>query len=370
MLENWPLEPAFYQLAVELLGDESGELKRLAEFVGLSIDVESINKSEVSASLALGDNKLDIDNTLKDNMVYKLLKEYLEEGLLYVLNSTLNLLDNSWKKRTFIYSSDRPVLEKFEYAFKKFAFLDIDENPLILHDSSLLKSGGAGFLITNKRIHADVFGKGKMSFLFNEIYSIDANTQYVILNEKFFISIYPIDQEDKKLIWELIQFYITIIPNIKCTYEQTVEHESINLENHNNPNTKDPAGIYNRIRSDELKKKLFYLNQNVKADAKLNKIITTYANLDLDEKMIMGYDDTVFGSAKNGFLLTNKGIHIKGLIQKARFISYEEINEIFLKGFSKELYINNIEVSLTQLSERHSKEELVSLLKYISGLSR
>ncbi|MEB6551161.1 hypothetical protein MXL46_19125 [Heyndrickxia sporothermodurans] len=145
-----------------------------------------------------------------------------------------------------------------------------------------------------------------------------------------------------------------------------MKQEPINSENHNIPTTKDPTSIYNRIRSDELKKKLFYLNQNSKADAKLNKIITTYAKLDLDEKVIMGFDDTIFGSSKNGFLLTDKGIHIKSIMQKAVYIPYTDINEVVLKGFSKDLYINNTEVSLTQISERHSKEELVNLLKFIA----
>ncbi|MGN4425974.1 hypothetical protein ACTFQN_19380 [Bacillus cereus group sp. MYBK30-1] len=366
MLETWPLEIEFYLLAIELLGDENGELKRLAEFVGLSIDIESIKATETSAALALGDNKSHIDNILKDNFIYHYLKGQLENGLANVLNATLELLSSTWKKRTFIYSTEVAVLEKFNQAFEKFAFLEIDETPLVVHDSSLLKSGGSGFLITNKKIHADVFGKGKMAFLFDEIYSIDANTQYIILNKDFYISIESLEQEEKELIIQLIQFYLVIIPSIKHHTEFDATEEIIISEN-DHLTFDDPASIYNRIRSEELKKKLFYVNQNLKADSKLTKITTTYAKLDFDEKIIMGYDDTIFGSAKNGFLLTNKGIHIKAMLQKTKFIDYGNINEILLKGFSKDLYINNTEISLTQISERHSKEELVNLLKFLVG---
>lgn len=47
------------------------------------------------------------------------------------------------------------------------------------------------------------------------------------------------------------------------------------------------------------------------------------------------------------------------------FISYGNINEVILKGFSKGLYINNTEISLTQTPERCSKEDLVNLSQFL-----
>lgn len=366
MLECWPIESLFYTLAIELLGDENGELKRLSEFVGIDIDIEEINTAEKIAATVLGDSKYEIDNILKENITYQIIKESLDKGLVYVLEESLLSLSNSWRKRTLIYSEKNEIKEKFNTAFKKYAYLNIDEKPIILHDSSLSKSGGSGFLITNKRIYADVMVKGKMSFSFDEIFSIEVNTWYLIINKDYSISIWSPDKKDIKIIHELIELYITIIPKL-LDVPIEINKEELEDKNDNSFNI-NSDNLYNNLRSEELKKKVFYPNQSDKGDKKINNVLETYVELGEGEIIIMGYDDTVFGSAKDGFVLTNKGMYVKKIMQKTSRILYEDIDEVVLKGFSKSLYVNGREISLTQISERQSKEELVNLIKFVSQI--
>jgi hypothetical protein len=66
---------------------------------------------------------------------------------------------------------------------------------------------------------------------------------------------------------------------------------------------------------------------------KLKNATKSYApQIGSDETIIALYDSTVFGSAKEGFLLTTKRLYSKDLLEKATEMSIEEIVDIFVGG--------------------------------------
>ena len=51
-------------------------------------------------------------------------------------------------------------------------------------------------------------------------------------------------------------------------------------------------------------------------------------NIEADEEIIYLRDDTLFGSAKDGYFVTTRGIHGKPFLEKPLFIRYEEIQDV------------------------------------------
>lgn len=49
-----------------------------------------------------------------------------------------------------------------------------------------------------------------------------------------------------------------------------------------------------------------------------------YLNVPAGETLLLAHDDTLFGTGKNGFILTNRGIYTKELMEKMVFISWRE----------------------------------------------
>ncbi len=96
--------------------------------------------------------------------------------------------------------------------------------------------------------------------------------------------------------------------------------------------------------TDKVRKLYFCSIQDSKTQKKFMNAITAYAKLVPHEIPILCFDDTFFGGAENGFLVTTHGIHIHNHNETlAKFISFKDIESITLnEGFAQgELVINN-----------------------------
>jgi len=59
---------------------------------------------------------------------------------------------------------------------------------------------------------------------------------------------------------------------------------------------------------------------------KFNNAVKSYAaNMGQDERVLFLYDDTVFGSSKEGFILTSHALYSKNILESGNFASIEEI---------------------------------------------
>jgi len=104
----------------------------------------------------------------------------------------------------------------------------------------------------------------------------------------------------------------------------------------------------------------FYVFDNIPQNI-LPKAIKSYAKtMDLNEMIIFLYDDTVFGSAKEGFILTDKRFYCKNVAESGNFVNISEINNIsFKKGVLTSTIIINvssveIKFNITQIQERQA----------------
>ena len=95
--------------------------------------------------------------------------------------------------------------------------------------------------------------------------------------------------------------------------------------------------------ADGVKKLYFCSLQDSKSQKKFMKAINAYAKLVPHEIPILCFDDTVFGGAEDGFLVTTHGIHIHNQNEtSAKFVSFKDVESITLneKFAQSELLIN------------------------------
>lgn len=102
---------------------------------------------------------------------------------------------------------------------------------------------------------------------------------------------------------------------------------------------------------------------------KLNNAITTYATQVSPEDVLLLYDNTVFGSAKDGLLLTQEGVYWRNDSGEADRLRFDEIRKVDVLKYalSSGLVLNQKEVQV----ELSDEEKLVnSLANVIRSLTR
>ena len=86
--------------------------------------------------------------------------------------------------------------------------------------------------------------------------------------------------------------------------------------------TEITTGIYdeflrhlNKKYGDKFSRNVYIYGYNeMKSKTKFERAINAYAKIYTDEKPIVCYDSTIFGSATDGFVLTTKGIWLKNIL--------------------------------------------------------
>ena len=90
--------------------------------------------------------------------------------------------------------------------------------------------------------------------------------------------------------------------------------------------------------------------------SKTSNAISAYCYDISHDDILVIVDDTVFGSSKNGLVITKDKIYCKGQLEKPASFSFSENTLFFVekKMMSVSVYINNIElINTTQPSYKH-----------------
>lgn len=101
----------------------------------------------------------------------------------------------------------------------------------------------------------------------------------------------------------------------------------------------------------------FYVNDfSGKSAIKFIHAIRHYSTQTVESEVpCLLYDDTAFGSAKNGFILTNKAIHWRNFLEESRKINFRDIIEISSK--KGEITINGEKINITLAAKYHFEIE-------------
>lgn len=108
--------------------------------------------------------------------------------------------------------------------------------------------------------------------------------------------------------------------------------------------------------TDKVKKLYFCSLQDSKSQKKFMNAINAYAKLVPNEIPILCFDDTFFGGAENGFLVTTHGIHINNHNEtSAKFVNFKDIESVTLnEGFAQSELVINGEIKAVMTGLDHA----------------
>lgn len=271
--------------------------------------------------------------------------------------------------------------------FKSFykAYLnDKDEIPLLFYDDTLLKSARDSFLLTTKKLL--ISNSGNIVFVnIEDIYSMMMVEKLIspgiLVNDKYKIVMVLAGKEKIRPFIRCLEAALRISKEFSgnlntekvvsvSSDENIVENEDVQKGDIKENNTiisytelfNSVEEIINRLGVPETRAVLFLNGSNSK---KYTNAYTNYCKLQENEVPIVLFDNTIFGSAKEGFIMTTKGIHYKNSLSKAEYLQYKPSgNQVVTSGY--DIIINGISVSASCASKRENLAEIIEkVINYI-----
>lgn len=214
--------------------------------------------------------------------------------------------------------------EKLPEAKSAYADYTADERPFLLYDSTLMGNGNVGFLLTDKNIYFNKgFRQGTGTIPLNKIRKVFFKK--VSFGYDIHISTsensYPVSFCSNE----------TDAEKVKDFFTHVIDLNRLVLRNKKDRNISVQELI--EITSDlvyKYKLQSVYIVGTKPFEKKLPKAQEVYAGYKYkaNEKAIAIYDATVFGGAKEGFVLTNKNIYVNNYVCKKRVFPILQIKEV------------------------------------------
>ena len=359
-----PFDPKNYVIPYYIFGDENNELENLAISLGVDIDFSTYKRAEENAKEYFGYDYSDIEAILSDNMFYKQTKDLLGNDLSQLVNECKYLF-NSKLQRLFLSPFDIDKKDVIAEIISLYGCFDKnDEDVLLIFDNNESVFGRDGFILTNRNIY----------FYVGAIFDISIITSFSFSSLNF-----TINKNKVPMLWEnLSEIDLSEIHDFLFFFLKVSSHFSkVNITGDNKLNiplskkahndifeyTRNLLNIFN---DDELKITVTALSNNPYIKKKFQNAISNYAILVDSEIPLLLYDNTAFGSAKEGCLITTKGIHIHNSFLKPKKFYYNEISSIEVnRSVPYKIFVNDYELQTTLLTSNESKVRFCSILNRI-----
>ncbi len=337
------------------------------------------NGSELNKSF--GQAKEILDTKLEKNSIYHKIKSGMNGDLAFDIN--LILEQGSWNRVWYIYNSvEDNVRIKIDNAISAYANIK-GETPILIYDATAFGSAKDGFVITEEAIYCKEFMNNVFRLAFEDINKVEFLDDKFILNDKE-ISFNMMDSSDRGLFVKTLEVLINrLIAEKYCPEEIRVKVENkLRLNKCYNYN-QNPEIAFSLDRSKsieenivtmlnincnkQIRNSIFVIMENDESKRRFSGAIKSFSIAPLpNEALFLLYDNTVFASGKEGFIVTNKGIIYKNVFSKQKRILFDDINNIDFKGTDliigeHKIFINIIPKHL--MSE--FKEVVTDLIKII-----
>ncbi len=304
-----------------------------------------------SAILSIGkDENLDAYKNLftKDfkagsygNMKNPELKKQREETIRGAVKIWSENPEYQFDSHIYHYGDDGKSRDKFVGATHSYAKLEADELPLVCFDSTLFGSAEDGLLMTTRGIWVHNYKEETKFYKYTEIQNLELRG---LISKDIYIDGYKINtsgvsSKDVKKFYQLMygiwQSFLEM-----AEFEKTQPKKESALSKVLNYDTN--SGGKRKLTEDKLDEVFFDLrnnknyqisnlyiySQDSKVQKKFNNAISSYAQIKPNEKPLVCFDATFFGSAKDGFLLSTKGIWLHNYTEETLFFAYDKISEI------------------------------------------
>lgn len=245
--------------------------------------------------------------------------------------------------------------KKFTTAMTTYAPIEQNEVPLICVDATSFGGAEDGAVISTRGIYLHSGKEAPKFFHFNEIKTVTVDG---MMSKNISVNGQKVDtggmsSSDVKRLYALIN---------KIREKVAPLHES---DKKNTPTKADVESLTASLRNDpqfQFKSEIYFYNAGDKSVKKFKGATSGYAKLDVDEFPIVCYDATVLGSGKDGFLMTNFGLHVHNFTEDAFFFAHKNIKRLEIR--KKDLFINNRKVDMTMFS-LEDKQRVLDLIRRI-----
>jgi hypothetical protein len=354
MLALAPLFDEYFLAAYQILGDDNNELARYAKTFESDVDISGLKKKDQVAIEVLKEDFDVVEEKLNRNDIYQSLRGHLDKSFEELIELAIDLLNDKLKNAVHCFFHKDADQNKLNNAMSNFAFIGKNERLLLFFDNSTFSNGSSGIVLTNRVIYY----KGG-STPYPNIEYINVTWGEIDISGKT-IGAHGESSFSRDQLRDLIEFFSVVHKYIATDNSILMTNTNNNVSDSQLEKKPKKIGemdyfqyireIFESINDKDFNKYIYPIdNSNEKSIKKFKSAIAAYANLAEGEFPLICFDNTVFGSAKDGCIVTTYGLHIHNSLSKTKYYSFFEINKIELKGFSKSLYINDYEVQTTLL---------------------
>lgn len=409
-LEKDPFDMDYYDLALKFWNLEDHDLIEYANYFEMPIE-KSIHRmtaeleSNERLAQTFGAASVELENKLQHNSLYRVIKSELsKDPAQAILKAFYAIQNESTKSKVFLaqVDSSEKLAKKLDNVRASYARLQSDR-PILLFDNTAFGSAKDGFLLTDQRIYVHNMMSKEWSCSFQEIEKMSLSGSNILIDGKS-VDINLISGKDRESFYEFVELAVYVqkyggtllaASGELTNHDASMEIRSMMLEASATTTaatatattataattasvvgelalTKDK--VIEDIQSTVLgmtnagiRKYVFIYNENEKVNKKFQNAIQAYAALQADEKVIFLFDNTAFGGAKDGFLMTDRRIYIHNMMEKPVVVEIRNIVSVELSGskisFNKDVVQVNLIDSSARPAFRAYLEDFIARLK-------
>lgn len=337
------------------------------------------------------------EKNLRKNRVYNAHKGRIKKDLSEDLNNVFKQYEG---ERLFFITNniDAKLIKKLNNVYNTYASTRRkDEKEFFIFDNTVWDGAKEGFYITDEYLYCHNSFEEAFKIKISEVDKVEIKNKKIYINDKK-IDLLQEDDIEKYNFKNLIEYilfrikYDNVINQFNEDYNCKVEEFSEENEVKENINNKE---VENKVKQQEknmirevknetellthlvkflsaknirdLKNRLYINGESANANKKIVNASKSYLKIESGEFVYALYDNTIFGSGKDGFSLTNKNIYYRNCFENTVKIPYKDIETINIDKNCLIIERNKIDVNFINNDEmglfRDTIIELIEIIK-------
>ncbi len=337
------------------------------------------------------------EGNLRKNRIYNGHKGRIKKDL----SDDLNTVFKQYKgERLFFITKnvDAKLLKKLNNVYSTYASTRRkDEKEFFIFDNTVWGGAKEGFYITDEYLYCHNSFEEAFKIKISEIDKVELKDKNIYVNDKKIdlIQEEDIEKYNLKNLIEYILFrikYDNVISksndDYDCKAEELLEEnevkENINNEDEVNKINQQEKNMIREVKNEtelltylveflstknikDLKNRFYINGESAIANKKIVNASKSYLKIEVGEFVYALYDNTLFGSGKDGFSLTNKNIYYHNYLENTVKIPYTDIETINIDKNCLIIERNKINVAFINNDEmglfRDTIMELIEIIK-------
>ena len=295
-----------------------------------------------------------------------------EDAAVMLMKNMVKLPGMQFRKAVYFIHEGEKSRSKLQKAVASYGVKSVGEYPLVCFDNTVFGDASQGALITSKGIYIKNPMSERVFVKFSNVKSVELRG---VFNDEIYVNGYEIDsalmeKKDRESFRNLLDWLTGKFNNPEMN-----QPRPISMETKKQYNTDELLIFLDNLRQSNrifsFDGKIYYLGSGEKSDKKIMGAINSYASSEENEIPLVCFDNTVFGSATEGCLITTRGVYVHNKMQKSVFFDFSFFIETELRGmFAKDVYINDYEIDTSTLNndEREGLSALIMCVyEYLMG---